>query len=559
MSAPLATPQTAPSTARGSSIRPLSFVREHWKRLPRSCRLLLRALLFVAIVLLGVELSMRWLLFSSSSLALRWGGELREASFYADRWTHDDYWRLHQRFHHDPGPLRPEMFHPLLGWKSVNFDSQTFAHANRDQLGGRRPILLYGDSFAQCNVASDDCFEGLMERSELAGQYCLFNYGVRAYGLDQIYLLLTKSLDAWQGTQPIVVLGLYLDDDFDRSVLRYRGWPKPRFVLRGGALALERPTVPTAEESEREHPLSIASYFYRYLIYGTRLLPQRLRSILAGDEHAILEKQELNRALLEACREELERRGLTYFVLLFHGRESLQRIGPSDWRESFALRFLRERQVPYVSSKIALQEDALRTGRSLDSYFGNRGVIKDHLLPQGNEVVFGALCKGLRGEFDLRYEKPPPAVSSFQTLGTPDEQRMARWENSYNAPFTAPEDRERILIGVPKGSVTRIAWQLDGCCTSFRALARSMHGLKSGSRASSQPQESTPDASDGPQVGFSIDLDGRQVFGAVLSPATPDVPIEVDLRGVQRMTLSFDDGGDGGPLDLLYLASPRFE
>ena len=500
----------------------------------------LRVLLLLCVTLVAAEFCLRWILFGPNPPSF--GANLRNPSLYADPWSDEVFWRLTQRFYGDPGPLSAERYHPLLGWRTSNFDPDTYEHVDAVRLNGRRPVLLYGDSFAHCTTPKRNCFEGLMERSPLAGQYRLLNYGVHAYGLDQIYLLMQQSIDRWAELDPVVVLGIYVDDDLDRALLRYRGWPKPRLERTAEGLVLETGRVPSQEQYLAANPDAVVSYLWRWLLYGNQWMPAPLRRALTGERARRLEKQRLARDILRACKAELEAREIEWFVLLFHGPRRLQDIGPSDWRERTLFEILRDERIPHVSSKVALQRHALANDRAFPSYFGTEGHGRDHYLPSGNEVVFGALAEGLKGQFSGRFETHPPRPEHFKLLGEDEAAPLVRHMLGYSKNFPSPQDREILLIRIRPDQPTAFLYDISRL-TSFRAIAK----LPTSAR----------DADCG-RVGLTLHVDGEQVFGAILSPEDPEVPFDIDLRGAGQLMISADDGGDGVDCDLVYLASPQF-
>jgi len=497
-----------------------------------------RALLALSIGLVLCELGLRWVLFGGHGT----GFGLRNPSFYADRWDEDLYWRLMQRFRGDPGPMADDLYHPELGWRTRWFDPVTYEHKDTVRLAGRRPVLLFGDSFARCTVPQADCFEGLLDRSPLHDTHMLLNYGAHAYGIDQSLLLLQRTLPRWLPLGPIVVFGVFVDDDLDRAYLGYRGWPKPRLVHGANGLELESVPVPTAAEYERQHPDRTPSYLWRWLLHGG-FLPDGVRDVLTGARARRLAKERLTRDVLRALESEMERHGLQYFVVLFHGLPYLGEVGPHDWREELLLRVLREEQIPFVSSKAALQKHALASGRPLSGYFEvAEGDARDHYLPLGNAVVFQAIRGGLIGQYETRTDIEPIRVDSMQ-LRDVVEPPLVRHLRGYSKNLPEAVDAETLLVRVQPQEATTFSWTLFESCTRFSALAK----LAPAARA--------PGCG---RMGISIHVDGQAVFGANLSPEEPEFSIDIDLRGAQRMVVNVDDGGDGVTCDLLLLSSPLF-
>ena len=501
---------------------------ERGTRRPRWPRVLLAGL----VVLVLCELGLRWVLFGGHGT----GFGLRNPAFFAERHDEERFWRLMQRFRGDPGPLEDDLYHAELGWRSRWFDPVTYEHKDGVRLAGRRPVLLFGGSFARCTVPQVDCFEGLLERSPLHETHMLLNYGTPAFGMDQSFLLLQRTLPRWLPLAPIVVFGVSVDEDLDRACLSFTGWPKPRLVH--GANGLELETVPTAAGPDRT-----PSYLWRWLLHGG-LLPDGVRDVLTGARAKRLAKERLARDLLRALKVEMETRGLHYFVVLFHGLPYLGEIGPHDWREELLLRVLREERIPFVSSKAALQKHALASGRPLSGYFeAAEGGARDPYLPLGNAVVFQAIRGGLIGQYEMRTDVEPIRVDSLQLRDVKVEPPLVRHLRGYSKNLPEAVDAETLLVRVQPKEATTFSWDLFERCTRFSAFVRLAPAARAPGCGS---------------MGISIHVDGRAVFGANLSPQEPEFSVDIDLRGASRMVVNVDDGGDGVTCDLLLLSSPLF-
>ena len=318
-------------------------------RLRKAAALLLAG----AAAFFAAELALRALLFSGGE---RFAG-LRRAGRYADPDCEEDYWKLDYAMGPEFPP--PEHTHPVLGWVG-RFSPRTYRHDDEGLLGRRRPVLLYGDSFACCSPQSR-CFEDLLaQEPDFAAGHLLLNYGVGGYGVDQMLLLVQRTLDLYE--RPFVVLSL-MTLGLDRSVLKVRTGQKPRFTLADGELVLASPRIePRAEDFFDAHPPEIRSYVYRGLLHS-RLVPKRVTAWLTGERTHRAEKQALNEALILALLDEVRSRGLDHVFLVFHphvqGISTLD--GPSDWRDPFLRGLLQGAGAPLIWSK-----DLLPEGGALD-------------------------------------------------------------------------------------------------------------------------------------------------------------------------------------------------
>ncbi len=365
----------------------------------RARRIVLRLALSLIVAFLASELLLRLLLFADPESLPRWAAGLRRPELFAGPQDGAEYWKLRVLF--DPAsPADPHpLFHPLLGWCKLHVDPETYRHRFESALYGRRPVLMYGDSFTACLTGPETCWEGLLERSALNDRYALLNFGTGSYGLDQVYLLLRESLESYAALDPVVVIGILVDDDLDRSWTALREYPKPRLELKGGELALQLPERSSPSDYVQNHPPGIRSYLWRFTVFGSGLFPRAWRSTLVGRPSLRADKEALNRRILEEVRREIDRRGLECFVVLFLGDETLTASARS-WQEDFLEKTLAELALPFVSSRRELAEHARRTGREPASYFLQQGKLIKHYPAETNEIVFGALLRGLHSDFD---------------------------------------------------------------------------------------------------------------------------------------------------------------
>ena len=351
----------------------------------------------IAIGLGVVELGFRTLLFHDADWARRIGGRLRSPGYYAGRWS-DEYWKLQTLFKDRELRMPEPRYDPVMGWRRP----PPVLVGEAAEGVQRRPVLLFGDSFAACIGDAEDCWQGLLARSELGAELELHNHGTGGYGLDQIYLSFLEYIDDFDDRDPIVIIGILVDDDLDRSMLSFRGWPKPRLAVdEHGQLAPEGPVIEGVDAYLAANPVGIPSYAWRYLVFGTRALPDAWRERIQGVDEAVARTKALNSAILEALRDELDARDLEHFVLIFHGKSCLDdRKLKTGWRDRFLRAELERLGLAYVSSKERLRADAERTGRGAADYYITRGKGRNHYTALGNQVVFEAIRSGLLRQYD---------------------------------------------------------------------------------------------------------------------------------------------------------------
>jgi hypothetical protein len=282
--------------------------------------------------------------------------KIRKPQLYADYDT-DDYWKLYYIFGGEFKP--PQSPHPLLGWIG-NFDRKTLRHNESDQVNNRRPILLYGDSFAGC-VTGVDCFQNILNNDPIfAKRNYLLNYGVGGYAVDQITLLIRKTYR--QYPKPFIVFGI-MCADLDRSVLTCRTGQKPYYEFASDSLVLRGiPVKSNPEEFFKQNPPQIISYLWRRLIFSPRNpFPERINKWLKDEKERSEEKIRLNNRILQNTIDELKNNKVDFVFLVFHFCKKDSREFSveyeDNWRDRFLHQFIDRNKTPYIWSKGLIRKD----------------------------------------------------------------------------------------------------------------------------------------------------------------------------------------------------------
>ncbi len=490
---------------------------------------------------------MRALLFSDVPWIRELGRGVRIPANFADGESQEDYWKLQYLFT-EPARRRPVAnYDPELGWAGYA------ARGPRRPCSpdGRQVALLYGDSFAQCATPPKDCFPAILERSELGARFCMVNYGIGGYGLDQIYLMLRRTLDSYHGEAPIVIVGVLVDSDLDRSILSFRDWPKPRLIERGADLVLSEPVIEGTDAYLAEHPLEIGSYLLRYLAFSHRPLPlpELRRRCLQGDYQRIAEKTALNRRILHEIHREVTSRELRYFYLLFHMDHGLRQPPLVGWQEQLIRDTCADLGVPVISTRPYLLAAGCGDYETAGHFYGRDATLAGHHTALGNAVCFEALRHGLEGRFDesdLDYIARAIASGEFECSTTPSATRAPRgmaqsilgrpaWVTVRSASACVRHgessqslaerwnDTDRVCLRAGEWGATEVVFDLRGSARRLRATARSF----------TLPAGSCPAA----QVRLVIEADGRTLFSAVHPFPADGVAVDLELCGVKRLKL----------------------
>ncbi|MBN3034582.1 MAG: hypothetical protein JW861_03290 [Bacteroidales bacterium] len=288
--------------------------------------------------LLLAEYVFRWMLFSDNTAF----ESLRNPSYYAtviktsnEDFHTEDFWKLRFLFGKGNNLSNP---HPVLGWTG-NFDRTTLDHFEGFRVGGRRPVLLFGDSFAMC-VDSVLCFEDYLNRDrQFSSGHFMLNFGAGGYGIDQIYLALREILPRYPDA--FVILS-FLTTDMDRCMLRMREAQKPYFLIEGDSLALHGiPITLSTKEYLRRNPPQIRSYLWNRFRYSPAC---PFRNDEWRTQEFITQSQRLNEAILSKAFSFLDERNTDYLVIIFQPDFH----SGDDWRMLFLKDLCEKKNVPFI-------------------------------------------------------------------------------------------------------------------------------------------------------------------------------------------------------------------
>jgi hypothetical protein len=365
----------------------------------------------LALALLLGEAGLRLVLFCDLPLCEGLARRLRRADFYASPYDESAYWKLLHLWTRPEDRLPFPHASRFTGWTGWRIDPQTLVTEEEPRIGGRRPVLLYGDSFAECVTAPAQAFQGLLEDTPEGRTHALVNFGTAAFGPDQALLLLEHTAERYAARKPLVIFSIFLDEDPERALLDFRGAPKPFFTLRGGELVLHPLEELDPDRWLDQHPPGIPSYLWRLLHVRGRLF-RRDRPGPAGYE----ESTALTRAFLARAHALLESRGIEHCVLGFHGWALLLAPQREGWREDFVRDSCRELGMHYLSSKpylmAAVDDDPARLRESL---FVGEGPLAGHYNARGNRATLEAILQAIRGQYER--EDPAQVQAALRAVG----------------------------------------------------------------------------------------------------------------------------------------------
>lgn len=266
----------------------------------------------------------------------------------------EDFWRLNYIIHKKFNLKHP---HPLLGWRGA-FDYH-FRHLERKNVQNRRPVLLFGDSFAQC-IDSTDCFEDFLNNDTVfSKRYYMLNYGVGGFGIDQIGLLMDSVIPLFE--DPIVIFSM-LTTDLDRAVLKFRDAQKPYYTLTDDELQLKgTPIVLTTDEYIKLHPPKPRSFVLNRVF---NIFTRRLGIPIPDPLPVRNEIKKLNKALIKRSIETLNNSGVEFLVLLFQPEQHTE----DGWRMRFLMETFDELEVPFFTNVSVKMADRVRRNKPTTAY-----------------------------------------------------------------------------------------------------------------------------------------------------------------------------------------------
>jgi len=322
---------------------------------------------FLIIGLIGIELIYRSMIFGENDSF----ENFRDPWAYADMDSEELFWILYHKWDGTYKP--PECPHPLLGWIG-DFSRHSLMHWSMDEYSGKRPVLLYGNSFAMCSPLSI-CFQTILNNdSVFSKEHYLFNYGVGGYGVDQISLLFDQTYRYFE--KPFVIFGL-LTYDLDRSILQFRTGQKPYYEVEGDSLVLKGiPVNPNPDQYLEDHPPRAFSYLWRKFLYSKEnFLPQKTINKLKGTGSYNRKKIEVNEKILLKVVNELRENDIEFVFVIFHtlhfDKDNFAAEEEYDWRNMFLKEFLEDHQITHIWTKDIVVEDTTCDKYQTEKYILN--------------------------------------------------------------------------------------------------------------------------------------------------------------------------------------------
>jgi len=311
--------------------------------------ILINTAIFMITLLLcfgAAEMTFRWMIFGENKKFTN----LRNPGDYADWNSEYVYWYLLTKWNLN-GYL-PAFSIPLIGWVTPRYNGLTFEHTDDKAVGEKRPVLLYGDSFSSC-VDSTVCFDEFLNAdSSFSQKHHLLNFGTGGFGVDQIQLLMSQTVDRYN--KPFVVFA-FLTFDLDRSILPFRDSSKPYYTIENDSLLLHTEHLKqTPAQFVADNSPGATSYLWRKLLYmqgesdGMRKYHKIMQKFI---DYKIDKKIALNTLILDKALAKLKSSKCDYVFLIFSCYDDFITPPGENWRENFIKEYTTQNHVPVIWTK----------------------------------------------------------------------------------------------------------------------------------------------------------------------------------------------------------------
>ncbi len=347
------------------------------------------SLLVILIVpLIIIEILIRLSIFTPY-LPIKW---LKNPWRYASDLEDDDFWKLYYIFGGEFKPPASVRVHSLLGWSQGAADVSNPLGLKEDSLksfsSSKKQILFYGDSFVAGGVSSLD-FEIPRYITKRLNNTVVIDLGCGGYGLDQMYLLF-KSTHA-KVHEPVIIFGIFVEDDLNRSILSVRTGQKPYYIVRNGKMILRGiPIDSIPAHYFVANPPKIKSYLFNLVFRAT--IGKTKWGINKKKNDIIL----INTKIIESIDVLCKSKGYSLLFVLFHVEDGI--VSGEYWQGKFLKRLLHSMNIKYVDTADSLRSYSRKYNVKFTDFYVNEGMKRGHHNELGNSIISEGLIEYLSRE-----------------------------------------------------------------------------------------------------------------------------------------------------------------
>ncbi|MFA5275613.1 MAG: SGNH/GDSL hydrolase family protein [Candidatus Omnitrophota bacterium] len=360
------------------------------------------SILVLIISFVGLEILIRVSIFTDY-LPIK---PLRNPWLYASWYDDDDFWKLYYKFKGEFKPPPSVAIHPLLGWSQEPIDTDNPLGLRKENLeffsSSKKQILFYGDSFVDGVVSSQD-YQIPRYIAKRLNDAVVIDLGCGGYGLDQMYLLFKLTHE--KSHNPLVIFGILVEDDLDRSILSVRTGQKPYFIVQNEKLVLQGvPMDSIPAHYFATNPPKIKSYLFRMVFRATTkgitLLGQSLN--IGKSKWFINRKMNdkilINTKIIEGIDTLCKTQGYSLLFVLFHGQYELASGG--CWQTEFLKSLFHGMNIRYIDTADFLRSYNRQYSIPFSDFYVNEGFGEGHHNNLGNRIISEGLIEYLSRESD---------------------------------------------------------------------------------------------------------------------------------------------------------------
>jgi len=232
---------------------------------------------------------------------------------------------------------------------------------------GKYRVVTIGDSFTfGWGTHDSSTWPQLLESMNPFLQ--IINLGVGSYGIGQMYITLRETIDHYR---PHLIIAAYIGDDLFRSLLSFRDYRKPKFVLEGDELVLTNTPIGTLRETrlmldKKSYPPRFMTGVVLNLLYDR--LFQGEKDIIFPDRESEIRCSYLNTRLIEEMMETSTNHGADFILLHLAHDRAIRDNEFVDYGEKFLGDFAADHEVNYVTTR----DEFLKKNDWGDGHYGKK-------------------------------------------------------------------------------------------------------------------------------------------------------------------------------------------
>lgn len=280
-------------------------------------------------------------------------GDTKKLILFYNPYCDENYWKKNNSFSFDSKKFNKHQTLSVIRKENEEFyEKKIIDNKKKDN-------VFYGSSFIDHNFF----------RANIKSKY---NYALKSYGLDQIYLSYTLTKNNHKGDN--IIIG-FLPEDLDRSIFSKREYDKIKFVKQNEKFILTN------------HPVVIKDHFvidfltYKFLKNIFFLITNEYDYKKSKCEK--IKKVELFNFFLSNIIKDTHNLKQNLIIVLFQFKEN---IGNNDnWRYEIMETFFNKKKIQYIDTKKLFQNDSKFQKHGIDIFFNEED---NHYSKYGFKITY---------------------------------------------------------------------------------------------------------------------------------------------------------------------------